>query len=68
MSEVEYEICKVIKKIKEDFNEDLNITQLARIMHYSAHTMMYHLKKLEKLGILERIEHKRYRLKVTNLK
>lgn len=68
MSESDYEICKVIKKIKEEYNRDLNASQLARLMHYSAHGMMYHLKKLERLGILERDESKRYRLKVNNLK
>lgn len=68
MSEAEYEICKVIKKIKEEYNRDLNTTQLARLMHYSTHAMAYHLRKLEKKGIVERDESKRYRLIVTNLR
>lgn len=68
MSELDYKICKTIKYYKDTFRVNPSIVEIAYLIEYSTEATRYHLKKLEKIGIIEKTEDKDYLLKVTTLK
>lgn len=66
--ELDYKICKKIKYYKETFKVDPSINEISYLIEYSNEATRYHLKKLEKIGIIEKTEDKGYILKVNTLK
>lgn len=68
IEEIDYRICKIIKKYKETYKKNPNVKDIAKIICYTNQGTLYHLKKLESVGIVERTLDKKYVLKVTTLK
>jgi len=68
IEEIDYKICKIIKKYKETSKKNPSVKDIAKIICYTNQGTLYHLKKLESVGIVERTPDKEYVLKVTTLK
>lgn len=68
IEEIDYRICKIIKKYKETSKKNPSVKDIAKIICYTNQGTLYHLKKLESVGIVERTPDKEYVLKVTTLK
>ena len=68
IEEIDYRICKIIKKYKETSKKNPSVKDIAKIICYTKQGTLYHLKKLESVGIVERTPDKEYVLKVTTLK
>lgn len=68
MSEVEYKICRIIAVFKNTLGINPDAKVIAKLIYYSVPTTNYHLKKLERKGIVKKDRKKRYELLVDNLK
>lgn len=68
IEEIDYRICKIIKKYKETSKKNPSVKDIAKIICYTNQGTLYHLNKLESVGIVERTPDKEYVLKVTTLK
>lgn len=68
MSELEYKICQIIKTYYLEKKENPDINSIARRIYCSREGTRYHLKKLIKLGIVEKTNDRKYKLLVTNVK
>lgn len=68
IEEIDYRICKIIKKYKETSKKNPSVKDIAKIICYTNQGTLYHLKKLESVGIVERTDDSKYKLLVNNLK
>lgn len=70
MKELDYRICKIIKIYQEEYDIEPKISDISKVIKYDLQGTRYHLRKLEKLGIIKtdgKKKFKRYSLNVDNL-
>lgn len=67
MKEIEYEICKCIKRYNQIYNNDPTSTDLSKMVYRTSSVVRYHISKLEKKGILKKQKNKTIKLLVNNV-